>query len=130
MHYYTDVLKKYAVFQGRASRKEFWVFSLINFAIISIIAVTLNLLNQNSEDESILIYFGYIIAVICPTLAVTTRRLHDTGRSGSWILISLIPFIGSLTLTIFTLLESDPEENKYGPNPYTPQNLPKASTTS
>lgn len=61
----------------------------------------------------------YILAIILPGLAVSVRRLHDTNRSGWWLLIDLIPFIGSLVLFLFMIQDSQPGENRYGPNPKT-----------
>jgi uncharacterized membrane protein YhaH (DUF805 family) len=106
MHWYTDVLKKYAVFDGRARREEFWMFTLFNLIIslgIALIAAPLYLL--------------YSLIVLLPHLAVTVRRLHDTARNGWWLLIVLIPLVGPIMILVFTALDSDPEENQYGANP-------------
>jgi uncharacterized membrane protein YhaH (DUF805 family) len=106
MHWYTDVLKKYAVFDGRARREEFWMFTLFNIIIslgIALIAAPLYLL--------------YSLIVLLPHLAVTVRRLHDTARNGWWLLIVLIPLVGPIMILVFTALDSDPEENQYGANP-------------
>lgn len=59
----------------------------------------------------------YSLAVLIPAIAVGVRRLHDTGRSGWWMLIALVPFIGSIVLIVFFVLDSDPGTNQYGPNP-------------
>ncbi|MED4531174.1 DUF805 domain-containing protein [Metabacillus fastidiosus] len=114
MHWYLRVLKNYATFEGRARRKEYWMFYLIN-AIISIILIT-------AERATDMIFFSlldvlYALAILLPSLAVAVRRLHDTGRSGWWFLINLIPIIGALVFLIFTCLDSEPNSNKYGPNP-------------
>lgn len=114
MHYYTDVLKKYATFQGRATRAEFWMFALFN-AIVAIVLLVLAAAT-GSKIFSIL-YVVYIIAVLLPGLAVTVRRLHDTGRSGGWFFISFVPFVGGIWLLVLTLLESQPVPNEYGPSP-------------
>jgi uncharacterized membrane protein YhaH (DUF805 family) len=106
MHWYTDVLKKYAVFDGRARREEFWMFTLFNIIIslgIALIAAPLYLL--------------YSLIVLLPHLAVTVRRLHDTARNGWWLLIVLIPLVGPIMILVFIALDSDPEENQYGANP-------------
>jgi uncharacterized membrane protein YhaH (DUF805 family) len=59
----------------------------------------------------------FSLAMLVPGIAVTVRRLHDTGRSGWWILISLIPFLGWIVLLVFMVLDSHPGDNEYGPNP-------------
>jgi len=112
VNWYLKVLKNYAVFNGRARRKEYWMFNLFNtiFAIIlSIVEVFIGL-------SSVLVGF-YSLALLIPSLAVLVRRLHDTGKSGWWVLISLIPIIGSIILLVFTCLDSQEGENNYGPNP-------------
>lgn len=111
MHWYLDVLKKYVVFEGRARRTEYWVFNLISFVISLVLSVIDNALSLGFLASL------YGLAVLLPSLAVTVRRLHDTNRSGWWILISLIPFIGWIVLLVFMLMDSDPQANEYGPNP-------------
>ncbi|MGA5324319.1 DUF805 domain-containing protein [Streptomyces seoulensis] len=111
MHWYVDVLKKYAVFSGRARRKEYWMFFLFNLIISIVLAIV-----DNALDTSIL-GIVYFLAVLIPALAVTVRRLHDTSRSGWWILISLVPLVGGIILLVFTVSDSKPEANEYGPNP-------------
>ncbi|MEC2078346.1 DUF805 domain-containing protein [Metabacillus fastidiosus] len=107
MHWYLRVLKNYATFEGRARRKEYWMFYLIN-AIISIILIT-------AERATDMTFFSLLDGLY--TLAVAVRRLHDTGRSGWWFWINLIPIIGAIVFLIFTCLDSEPNSNKYGPNP-------------
>lgn len=114
MHYYTDVLKKYASFQGRARRSEYWMFALFNVVIA---LVLLGLAAATKSTVFYVLYIAYILAVILPSLGVLVRRLHDTGRSGGWFFISFVPFVGGLVLFIFTLLEGNPGPNEYGPNP-------------
>ncbi|NHM32312.1 DUF805 domain-containing protein [Neobacillus terrae] len=112
MDWYLRVLKNYVGFQGRARRKEYWMFYLFN-AIISLILYIV----QSVADLSSLLTTLYSIAVFLPSLAVTVRRLHDTGRSGWWILIGLVPFAGAIVLLVFACLDSYPNENQYGQNP-------------
>lgn len=111
MNYYVDVLKKYTVFEGRAPRKEYWMFVLFNIIIDIILTFIGKALGLNFLTAI------YTLAVLLPSLAVLARRLHDTGRSAWWILIGLIPFIGAFILFIFAVLDSEPGQNKYGPNP-------------
>lgn len=121
--FYMKCLKdKYASFDGRARRKEYWSFALFN-AIIYLIfyAVGIFLAVSTRSETLALIVFGilgiYGLGVIVPSLAVTVRRLHDIGKGGGWIFISFVPFVGGLILFVFTLLDSEAGENRFGPNP-------------
>ncbi len=108
---YLEVLQKYAVFSGRASRSEFWLFSLVHAVILGVLA-TISLQAQ----WFIYVYGLYALALIIPVLAVTVRRLHDTGRSGWWWFIGAIPVIGWIILIVFLVGSSD-HDNIYGPRP-------------
>jgi uncharacterized membrane protein YhaH (DUF805 family) len=111
LEYYKAVLTNYAGFAGRARRAEFWMFALINF-IISIVLYGIGVaigIGQTLEGL-------YSLAVLVPSIAVATRRLHDTNRSGWWQLIALT-IIGLIPLIIFYVQDSDAGENQYGPNP-------------
>lgn len=134
MEWYTEVLKKYAVFSGRARRKEYWVFTLVSTVIsiiLGIIDASLGAaMGLDDKDGIGLLGALYSLAVLLPSLAVTVRRLHDTGRSGWWILIGIVPCVGFIVLIIFLVQDSQPDANQYGPNPkavedwppYTPYN--------
>jgi uncharacterized membrane protein YhaH (DUF805 family) len=117
MNWYLEVLKKYAVFNGRARRKEYWLFTLFNL----IISLVLGLLDGalGLADKSGWGPLGgiYSLAILIPALAVSVRRLHDTGRSGWWLLIALAPCIGGIVLLVFMIEDSHLGENQYGPNP-------------
>jgi uncharacterized membrane protein YhaH (DUF805 family) len=89
------VLQRYAQFVGRAGRAEFWWFFLASF----IISAVLNLLGQASNVLYVL-GFIYSLAVLVPTIAVGVRRLHDTGRTGWWMLIGLVPLVGLIVLIV------------------------------
>ena len=118
MSWYLEVLKKYAVFNGRATRGEDWYFALFN-VIISIVLFVIDVVIGTYSAEAGLGLLGgvYALAVLIPSIAVGVRRLHDTGRSGWWLLIVLIPLIGAIVLLVFTVQDSKPGENQYGPNP-------------
>jgi len=120
MNWYFEVLKKYAVFSGRARRKEYWFFVLFNI-IVSIILAVIDGVTGTLDPESGMGLLGliYTLAILIPALAVSVRRLHDTGRSGWWLLILLIPLIGTIVILIFMVQDSKPEENQYGSNPKT-----------
>ena len=113
MNWYLDVLKhKYAQFTGRARRTEYWMFFLFNL----LIAIGIAIIEAVIGTAGVLgIIFS--LAMLIPGIAVTMRRLHDTGRSGWWILIGLIPFLGWIVLLVFMVLDSHPGDNEYGPNP-------------
>jgi uncharacterized membrane protein YhaH (DUF805 family) len=112
IYYYLAVFKKYATFNGRAQRAEYWYFFLANI----IIGVILAAIGFIIKDKGILGGL-YALALIIPGIAVTVRRLHDTDHSGGWWFISLIPIIGTIILLIFMAQDSQPGANKYGPNP-------------
>ncbi|MFK5880876.1 MAG: DUF805 domain-containing protein [Sulfurospirillum sp.] len=111
MNWYINVLKKYAVFSGRASRSEYWYFVLINTIITFILIAIGNTIGNNLLDTI------YSLAVFIPTLAVTARRLHDIGKSGWWQLLLFVPILGFIILIIFLVKNSMPFENEYGPDP-------------
>jgi uncharacterized membrane protein YhaH (DUF805 family) len=133
MEWYLEVLKKYAVFSGRARRKEYWFFTLFNFIFslaLTFVDIWLGLANKSGWGP---LSGLYTLALFIPGLAVTVRRLHDTGNSGWWILISLVPCVGWLVLLIYLIQDSQPGENQYGPNPIEdlqwPPDPPNFSTT-
>lgn len=111
MEWYLKVLRNYVTFSGRAHRREYWMFFLINFCI----SVALNIVSE--ATGLVLLSIIYSLAVLLPTLAVTSRRLHDTGRSAWWLLISFIPIIGMIALLVLCALEGDQNNNQYGSNP-------------
>ncbi len=118
---YKSVLtKKYADFTGRARRAEYWWFVLINFVVIfSLLVLTIILSGSNDSLTGLggIIYAVYALGVILPSLAVTVRRLHDTGKSGWMLLIGLIPFVGPIILLVFYFTDGEPGANQYGPSP-------------
>jgi len=118
MDWYLGVLKQYAVFKGRARRKEYWFFILFNL-IASLVLTVVDFMTGSLDAElgMGLLSGLYSLAVLIPSLAVTVRRLHDTGRTGWWLLIGLIPLIGAIVLLVFMLLDSQPGDNEYGANP-------------
>jgi len=122
MNYYLKVIQNYANFSGRARRSEYWYFTLFNlFAIIStaildrLFGTTFDMGFGPSPYGYITILYYFFILI--PSLAVFVRRLHDVGKSGWFILISLIPLIGAIWLLVLVLTDSDTGDNEYGPNP-------------
>ena len=117
MYWYLEVLKKYKDFSGRARRKEYWMFVLIDALIRLALSIVDFQLFGTPMDK-----YGPIIALysnilFLPTLAVSIRRLHDVGKSGWMLLVLLIPIIGIIWIFILDIMDSEPDENKYGPNP-------------
>ncbi len=118
MSWYIEAFKKYAVFSGRSRRKEYWYFVLFNVIAAVVLSLIDMLLGTFSSSSNIGLLSGiYSLAVIIPTLALSVRRLHDTDRSGWWILIGLVPLIGSIVLLVFYVMDSTPGQNRFGPNP-------------
>jgi uncharacterized membrane protein YhaH (DUF805 family) len=119
MESYFDTLKKYAVFSGRAGRAEYWTFFFINLLLYFAVAY--------SENKAGLPGTGFLtltnifsLLLMLPSLAVAVRRLHDTGRSGWWLLLAVIPILGFLALLVMYCLAGDPGDNDYGPVPVQP----------
>jgi uncharacterized membrane protein YhaH (DUF805 family) len=117
MDWYLGVLKKYAEFSGRARRKEYWMFVLFNLIIVFVLGFIDGVLGLTTEGGMGILGGLYSLAVLLPSIAVGVRRLHDTGRSGWWLLIAFVPFIGAIVLIVFFVLDSQPGGNEYGPNP-------------
>ncbi|WP_187261346.1 DUF805 domain-containing protein [Pontibacter beigongshangensis] len=118
MNWYMTVLRKYAVFSGRARRSEYWYFVLFNVLISMVLSFVDLTIGTATSTGSIGLLGGlYSLAVFIPSLAVAVRRLHDTGKSGWWVLFGLIPVLGWIVLIIFMFIDSQPGDNQYGPNP-------------
>ena len=118
MKWFLKVLKQYADFKGRASREEYWMFFLFNILATLILAVIgYGLAMLQDKSGAILLPFLYLTAVLTPSIAVSVRRLHDTGRSAWFYLVSLIPLVGGIWLLVVFMTKGVPENNCYGTNP-------------
>lgn len=118
MQWYLAVLKKYAVFNGRARCKEYWMFTLYNSIVIIVFFLADNLLGLYYNVAEIGMLSGlYLIGTILPSLAVTVRRLHDISRSGWWVLLGLIPFFGTILILVNMATVGDKSPNSYGADP-------------
>ena len=128
MEWYLKVMKdNYANFNGRARRKEYWMYTLIlTVLLIALMTIMFSALSFSDETGietgpsgylTVLLFFVFLVAHFIPSLALTVRRLHDTGKSGWWYLIVFVPYLGNFVIFIFTLIDGDEGENKYGPNP-------------
>jgi len=127
--WYIKVLKQYVDFGGRARRKEYWMFALFNLLVTIVLAVIDNALGLGSftsttgpDGASAAFNVGllggiYALAVFLPGLAVAIRRLHDTDRSGWWVLIALVPLVGGIVLLVFFVLEGTRGSNRFGADP-------------
>ncbi|UVL91854.1 DUF805 domain-containing protein [Pseudomonas sichuanensis] len=102
---YLEVLKKYAVFKGRARRKEYWLFVLINFLITIAFGYLDNVLGTNP-----LLSLVYALVLMIPSIAVAVRRLHDSDHRGWWL---LVPIVG----LVFLFIDGTPGNNRFGPSP-------------
>ncbi len=117
MEWYIKCWKNYAVFQGRARRKEFWMFALFNWIICMALSMIGGLFVDSIGMASQIPYYVYALAVLIPSIAVAVRRLHDVNKSGWWYFIALIPLIGAIWLLVLFCTEGDKGDNQYGPNP-------------
>ncbi|WP_153912585.1 DUF805 domain-containing protein [Shewanella sp. TC10] len=118
MDWYIKVLKNYINFKDRARRKEYWFFVLFNVIAGIILGIVDNMTGTLNQETGYGLLSGiYSLLVFLPALGVSVRRLHDTDRSGWWILIAFIPIIGALILLYFFVSDSQEETNRFGPNP-------------
>ena len=120
MQWYLKVMKNYTTFSGRARRKEYWMFTLIN-GIITIVlyfpgAILVEIPDLEVIGAILLIpYLIYSLVVFLPSLAVSIRRLHDQDKSGWWFLINFFPCVGPIWFFVLTCLDGTPGDNQYGP---------------
>lgn len=117
--WYFEVLKKYATFEGRASRAEFWWFFLFHILFLaSLVSLYINFpVTYGTLNVFLTIYTVYSVATFLPFLAVSVRRFHDTDRTGWWILIGFIPIIGSIILLLSYAKAGTPGKNRFGVSP-------------
>jgi uncharacterized membrane protein YhaH (DUF805 family) len=117
-----SVFRNYAKFDGRAPRSEYWWFQLFNLLVVLVAYGLLIVFALAGRSYAIIAIFAlalvvYAIVSFIPSIAVTVRRLHDTDKSGWWLLIVFVPYIGAIVLLIFMILPSSPGINRFGP-PY------------
>jgi uncharacterized membrane protein YhaH (DUF805 family) len=104
------VLERYAKFDGRAGREEFWFYVLANIAVYFVLLILAQI-----SSIFIAVYFLYWLATLVPSIAVVIRRLHDTDKSGWFLLLSLIPIVGGIILLVFFAMPGTEGQNMYGP---------------
>ena len=125
MHWVRTVFSKYAVFQGRAQRAEYWYFVLFYVVAYTILGFLDGSLAREGEELQWGLLTGvFALATLVPSLAVSVRRLHDTNRSGWWMLLVFLPLIGQLVLLVFMVLDGTPGANRFGPDPKQQPRLP------
>ncbi|MEM8860527.1 MAG: DUF805 domain-containing protein [Chloroflexota bacterium] len=121
MEWFLKALTQYFDFSGRARRTEFLMFTLVQIALTIILLILDNILfsdlflNQTEGYGPLTITFLLFTAI--PSLSVTVRRLHDTGRSGFWYFVGFVPLVGGLILLFILLQDSERRRNRWGPNP-------------
>ncbi|MGP8269666.1 MAG: DUF805 domain-containing protein [Terracidiphilus sp.] len=118
MEWYLMVWKKFAEFNGRSRRKEYWMFFLFNTLIEFALCILALLLMKSGIG---LVLYGvcalYMVACIIPAIGCSVRRLHDTDKSGWLFLLVVIPIIGPIVLLVLFMLAGNPGANQYGPDP-------------
>ena len=109
------ITNKYAQFEGRANRAEFWYYVLVYIVIGVVFSTLISLFANVSMLRMIfmIIYVIIMLALLVPTIAVSVRRMHDIGKEGAWVLINLIPFIGGIWFLILAIKESEPGTNRF-----------------
>ncbi len=117
----TCLKQKYADFDGRASRSEYWWFALFQFLIyLALTLVTGGVINYETGEVNgfgAIVFLLVVLALIVPAIAAAVRRLHDTDKSGWWYLISFIPYVGGIILLVLLALQGTSGENRFGEEP-------------
>ena len=123
MEWYLKVMRdNYANFSGRARRREYWMYVLVQSIIMIGLMILDSVLGLDFELQGISLGYGYLYLIglivhFIPSLAVLVRRLHDVGKSGWFYFIFLIPLIGVLWLLVLYCTEGQKQDNKWGPDP-------------
>jgi uncharacterized membrane protein YhaH (DUF805 family) len=115
MHWYTDVIRRYADFDGRSGRPEFWWYQLFNLIVYIVVVAIVSVVAGFSTGQ--LAADLYSLAVLLPGLGVGIRRLHDINRSGWWLVLGIIPIVGAIVLIVFAATAGTPGPNRYGAPP-------------
>jgi len=110
MEYFIDAFRKYADFSGRATREQYWMYILI-YVVISVVLSIID-----AAMATVVLSAIFSVVMLVPSISIATRRLHDTGRSGWWQLIGLIPLLGIIILIVL-LVQDSHGDNEYGPSP-------------
>jgi len=118
MNWFLKAVSSYAAFSGRARRSEYWYFYLF-FMVFYVAALVVDVAvgSWSADAGAGLVSTLFSFVLLLPGLAVTVRRLHDTGRSGWWVLLYFVPIVGLVVMLVFLCTDSQPGDNAYGPNP-------------
>jgi len=117
MQWYLMAFRKYAQIGGRSRRAEYWMFTLVNVIVMIALMVIGGSLGDELSLVGGLLYLAYVVATIVPGFTVSVRRLHDTGRSGWWLLVGIVPLVGSILLLVWLTQDGQPGDNEFGANP-------------
>ena len=118
MNWVKTVFRKYAIFQGRAQRAEYWYFVLFYVIVYTALGFLDGSLSRPADESPWGLLTGvFALATLVPSIAVSVRRLHDTNRSGWWLLVSLVPVLGLILLFVWFAQPGEPEANRFGPDP-------------
>ena len=114
---FLDVVKnKYVQFTGRAGRKEYWLFYLVNFALYLLFVILTSIFGNGVLTLIIsVIYTLFGLAILLPGIALCVRRLHDVGKGGGWAFIVFVPIVGAFILLYFMIIKGEPNPNRFGP---------------
>jgi len=112
--YYKLAFQRYADFEGRSRRSEYWYFVLFNTLAAYALLFLGGFVNPMA---GVALYGVYLLAAIVPSFAVAVRRMHDVGKSGWLLLVSLIPLVGAILLLVWFITDSDPGVNQWGDSP-------------
>jgi len=129
MEWATLPLKRYAEFTGRSRRKEYWMFTLLAIGIYIVASILDRIAGMNGMIAG---RYGPIMALVAlgllvPSIAVSIRRLHDSDRSGWWLLLGLVPMVGEIIVLVFMVLKGTPGTNRFGADPKAGEALLKAA---
>jgi uncharacterized membrane protein YhaH (DUF805 family) len=131
MNWFMTALKNYAVFSGRSRRSEYWYFALFYLMLYVVCAIVDGLTGSFDRASGIGLFTGVLtLALLIPSLSVGVRRLHDTGRSGWWLLIAFVPLVGAIILLVFLAQDSGAGANRFGANPKAGVPLSAVRTTA
>jgi len=117
MDWYLKVLMNYFGFDGRARRKEYWMFTLFNIIVAFVLGFIDGLAGLEAGAGLGMLGLLYTLAVLIPGIAVGVRRLHDRDKSGWWLLIAFVPVLGAIVLLVWFVMEGDRGANRFGPDP-------------
>lgn len=114
MNYFVEGLKKYAVFEGRATRSEYWYFALFSIITSVILGIIVGMIFGTEGTMYSVVTSLYALFLFLPSLGLAVRRLHDTDRSGWMVLLSLIPIIGTIWLLVLFVTRGTAGDNRFG----------------